>query len=221
MNLQNIYNFVSELKFNNNKIWFDTNRALYQETKIEFEQIINFLISQISVFDKSISGLDAKDCIFRIHRDVRFAKDKTPYKPYFSAYITENGRKSQFAGYYLHIELDNAFIAGGVYCPQPEALKNIRTAIVENTADFLQIIESKSLKNTFNEVWDDKLKTVPKGFDKNFEHIELIKYKSYIVSKKFDDEAVVTHNFINSVIENCKIIKPFNDFLNTAIKQCK
>jgi len=214
-----IFEFLKELMVNNNKEWFQNNKSMYQQAKKEFEIYVNELIAVVHAIDPKVGYPNAKDCIFRIFRDVRFSKDKTPYKNNFGVYIAHGGRKSPYGGYYLHIEPDNSFIGGGVYSPQPNVLKVIREIIIECSDEYKMITEDSSFKNEFPEIWGDKLKMAPKGFPKDDPNIELIKLKSYALVTQIDDNQMESKNIENKISKIFKIIKPYNDFLNTAIKE--
>lgn len=214
-----IFEFLKELTVNNNKEWFQENKPKYQQAKKEFESYVNELIAIVHAIDPTVGHPHAKDCIFRIFRDVRFSKDKTPYKNNFGAYVAHGGRKSPYGGYYLHIEPDNSFIGGGIYCPQPNVLKAVRESIVEYPDDYKKIIEDKSFKKVFPEIWGDRLKTAPKGFPKDDPNIDLIKLKSYTLITALSDKQIGSKNIENKISEVFKIMKPYNDFLNSAIKE--
>ncbi len=213
------FDFLKELSVNNNKEWFNDNKEKYQLAKEEFEAYINELITLITAIDPKIGHPHAKDCIFRIYRDVRFSKNKLPYKNNFGAYIAHGGRKSPYAGYYLHIEPDNSFFGGGLYCPQPSALKFVRESIIENADEYKQIINEKTFKKTFHEIWGDKVKTAPKGFSKNDPNIDLIRPKSYVLMSSLTDEEILAPKLEKHIIKVVKIMKPFNDFINIAVKE--
>jgi len=132
----NIIKFLTTLKENNNRDWFNKNKKWYQRSIEEFEVYVNCLIGEIQKFDVDIRFLAAKDCIFRIYRDIRFSKDKSPYKTNFGAFIVKDGRKSGNAGYYLHIEPGSSFLGGGIYMPPAETLRVVRKEIFENTKEF-------------------------------------------------------------------------------------
>ena len=212
-----VFEFLKQLSVNNNKEWFHKNKPMYQKAKIAFEEYIQFLIGETSKFDNSLKGVNAKDCIFRIFRDIRFAKDKTPYKNNFGAYIVEGGRKSIKAGYYFHIEPDNSFIGGGVYCPQSEQLLSIRSEIHKNANTFISIINNKEFKKVFPDIYGEKLKAAPRGFDKNFEHIELLKYKSYTFITRASDKEIDSNTLTKKIINTFTTLKPANDYLNKAM----
>ena len=213
-----IFSFLSDLSVNNNKDWFNQNKARYQEAKEAFEEYINKLIATVHSIDPAIGHPHAKDCIFRIFRDVRFSKDKSPYKNNFGAYIAHGGRKSPYAGYYFHVEPDNSFIGGGIYCPESNVLKGVREVIMQNPEEYKSIIEGKEFKKIFPEIWGEKLKTAPKGFDKNDPNIELIKNKSYTVVINVSDEEIKAKDVDQKIIDTFTLMKPFNDFVNQGVK---
>jgi uncharacterized protein (TIGR02453 family) len=215
---KNLIQFLSDLKENNYKEWFHENKPTYQTVKKEFEEFLAHTIANIAQFDKSVKTLEPKQCIFRINRDVRFSNDKSPYKTNFGGFIVPGGKKAENAGYYIHIEPGNCFLAGGVYMPAPDKLKAVRTEIFENADDFKKIINKKNFKNSFKEILSDgKLKTAPKGFPKDFEDIDLLRYKHYIVSKNIKEDLVTSDKFLDEINSVFKTIYPFNSFINEAI----
>lgn len=211
--------FLSELKENNYKEWFHENKPRYQKLKKEFEQFIAHTIATIAQFDPSVQNLEPKHCIFRINRDIRFSKDKSPYKTNFGGFIVPGGKKAGNAGYYIHIEPGNCFIAGGIYAPPSDKLKAVRTEIYENTDEFKKILSDKNFKNHFKGIMsDDKLKTAPKGFPKDFEDIDLLRYKHYTVAKSVADDLIASDKFADEIHETFKALYPFNEFINEGIK---
>lgn len=209
--------FLRELENNNNRDWFKANEKLYKEAKLEFSNLVSELVIEINKFDKSIGMVEPKDCIFRIFRDVRFSKNKEPYKNNFGAYIAYNGRKSMTAGYYIHIQPGASFAGGGIYSPPSDILKKIRKEIYEEPQNFKSIINEAQFKTTFGEIYGEKLKTKPKGFD-DFEDIELIRHKHYAVISSITDKELTDSNLLKQIIEIYKVQKPFNDYLNSAIQ---
>ncbi len=215
---KNLLEFLSDLKENNYKEWFHENKPIYQKLKKEFEQFVAHVIAETSQFDNSVQNLEPKHCVFRINRDVRFSKDKSPYKTNFGAYIVPGGKKSGNAGYYIHIEPEGCFLAGGVYAPPADRLKALRTEIYENTEDFKKILADSTFKKLYSNLYDkDMLKTAPKGFPKDFEDIDLLKYKHYIASRNVDDNIVVSDNFVDEVRNTFKAAYPLNKFINEGI----
>jgi len=217
--MQEVLHFLSELKENNNKEWFDLNRNRYEASRKKVLFLTEMIIHEISKFDTEIGHPDPKNCVFRIFRDVRFATDKTPYKTNMGSYIAPGGRKSISAGYYIHIEPGGSFVGGGSYCPPPDALKAIRTEIFDHPEDFNHLISKNSFRKAYPEMYDDKLKTAPKGFPKDFPEIDLLKYKSFAFTSKLDDAAVTSDLYVEKIIDSLKELYPVNRFLNAALEK--
>ncbi|MDY6800081.1 MAG: DUF2461 domain-containing protein [Bacteroidota bacterium] len=215
---KNLFPFLRELRQNNHKEWFYEHKPVYQILRKQFEQLIAQTILDITQFDNSVKTIEPKQCIFRINRDIRFSKDKSPYKNNFGAFIAPGGRNSGLAGYYIHLEPDDCLLAGGIYMPPPDRLKAVRTEIFENTEEFKQIIHHKNFKKHFGKIISDKmLKTAPKGFPKDFKDIDLLKYKHYTVIKKVHEDLVTSENFAHEIRETFKALYPFNHFINEGI----
>ncbi|MCG3166307.1 MAG: hypothetical protein POELPBGB_02085 [Bacteroidia bacterium] len=215
---QSTLKFLSALKKNNNRDWFLANKKDYDAAKKDFIDYVQKLIAGISVFDKKVSGLEAKNCVFRINRDVRFSHDKSPYKSNMGANMSQGGKKSPAASYYFHLEPGGSFLAGGIWQPEPDKLKALREDILYEPDDFKKIIGSKEFKKHYSRLWDEgKLKTAPKGFDKEHPDIDLIKYKSYIVVKNLSDREVLDKTLLKNALEAYKTVKPLNDFLNKSV----
>ncbi len=210
--------FLKKLKSNNNKEWFEKNKNQYIEAKEEFEGFVGKLIKGASKFDKKISpDLKAKDCTFRIYKDVRFSKNKTPYKNNFGASINPGGKKSLVAGYYLHVEPGAAFLAGGVYMPDAPLLNAIRQEIDYNPDGLLKILKSTSFKRYFKGLdEEDKLKTAPKGFEKDHPQLELLKNKHFVVSYKLSDKALNDKKLESTILSGFKAMHPFLEYLREA-----
>lgn len=211
--------FLSELKENNNKEWFDQNRDRYEKSRNKILFLTELVIHEISKFDTEIGVQDPKNCVFRIFRDVRFATDKTPYKTNMGSFIAKGGRKSVSAGYYIHIEPGASFVGGGSYCPPAEALKAFRTEIFDHPEDFRQLISNDSFLKVYPDMYDDKLKTAPKGFPKDFPEIDLLKYKSYAFTSRLDDSVVTSDEYVGKIVAAMKELYPVNRFLNIALEK--
>ncbi|MBI5902422.1 MAG: DUF2461 domain-containing protein [Deltaproteobacteria bacterium] len=212
------FQFLKELRNNNNRDWFNANRERYQTANAEFEDFVNIAIAGVSRFDKGIAWVTAKDCIFRIYRDVRFSKDKAPYKTHLGAWIVKGGRKSHAeAGYYIHIEPDKSILAGGAHMPPPDWLRAIRGEIHNNGKEFKKIIGSDAFKEYFKEIEGEKLQRPPQGYDAGHPDIELLKQKSYLAVHKVNDNDVMSGDFAERCKEVFKALCPFNQFLNQAI----
>jgi uncharacterized protein (TIGR02453 family) len=212
-----IFDFLRQLKQNNNREWFHANKGFYKSALAEFEILLNKLIPEIRKLDPKIGPLMPKECIFRIYRDVRFGKDKSPYKTNFGAAISPGGRKGKYAGYYIHLEPDGCFLAGGVFHPQPDVLKAIRQEIYFNAAGLKKIIQKKDFIQYFDELKGEKLKRPPKGFVADFADVDLLKYKDYLVVHGMEDELLLSGKFLDHALHVCSSIKTLNDFLNNAI----
>ncbi len=210
--------FLKKLKKNNNREWFNTNKKLYEDAKYDFEIFIFEMIQKIAEFDESVSGLEPKDCMFRIYKDVRFSKDKSPYKTNLGASINKGGRKMPYAGYYVHISPGECFLASGLYMPMPDKLLLVRNKIAARSKEFLKIVESKDFKKYFGKLWEgDSLKTAPKGFEKDHPMVHYLKMKSFIGDHIVTADKALTKNYTDYAAKVLKVIKPLNDFLNEAI----
>ena len=219
MNLQIALDFLSQLKEFNNRDWFNANKDLYNEAKNEFEEFVNILIPTIKSIDSEIDVVSAKECTFRIFRDVRFSKNKSPYKINFGAFISKGGRKSPFAGYYVHLQPGESFVGGGIYMPDSKYLRAIRTKIYENVDEYKAIINGVSFKKYFSEIYGEKLKSAPRDFPKDFPDIELLKNKHYAVTFRVDDSFWNSQKLIDSLIKIFEAQLVFNQFLNGAIQR--
>lgn len=211
------FDFLNKLKKNNNKEWFDRHRPLYEAAKKDAQVFIDELIASISKFDSAVKHLEAKKCMFRINRDIRFSKDKTPYKINIGASISPGGKGSFTAGYYIHLQPGASFLAGGMWQPEAPLLHAIRQEIDYNAKEFKKIISHKDFKKCFGALSDeDKLKTVPKGYDKTHPEIELLKNKSFIVVHDLKDKEVLSKDFLKHCSTVFKAMYPFNSFLRKA-----
>lgn len=215
--MQTIVDFLSKLEKNNNRDWFNANKNLYQTAKSDFEIFVNRLIPQIHKFDPEIGTITAKECVFRIFRDVRFSKDKSPYKTNMGGFIAKGGRKGGYAGYYLHIDMKQAFIAGGLYMPPSDILKKVRQEIMYNVDEFKSIIQSSLFQKTFGQVEGEKLKRPPKDFPADFADIDLLKFKSYTVMHPISTKVILDQNFEDYTVNIFKEMFALNHFLNKAV----
>lgn len=213
-----IIRFLKAIAKNNSREWFEKNKPKYLEAKSSFEDFLEAFHKELLTFDESLAGLNPRKQGFRIYRDVRFSKDKRPYKINMGAGFSAHGKMEQEPGYYIHIEPGKSFIAGGLYMPDSENLSRIRQEIDYNTDTFLKILNDRKFKKLFPSLDDfDKLKTAPKGYPKDHPHIDLLKHKSYIVSHYFTDKEVLDKKFAKKAAEVAKTLKPLNDFLRAAI----
>jgi uncharacterized protein (TIGR02453 family) len=219
MNFELIHKFLKDIARNNNREWFEKNKAKYLQAKLNFEDFLEALHKELLKFDVSLAGLNARKLGFRIYRDVRFSKDKRPYKINMGAGFSSGGKMMQAPGYYIHIEPGNNFVAAGMYMPDAANLAKIRQEIDYNTAAFLKILSDKKFKKYFNGLDDfDRVKTAPKGYAKDHPQIEILKNKSYIVSHAIPDKIVKDKKFVKYVSNVCKSAKNINDFLREALQ---
>jgi len=212
--------FLKDLKKNNNKPWFDEHRNQYEIARSDFQSFVESLINAIVRFDAPIGRLSVKECVFRINRDVRFSKDKSPYKSNMAAYFNKGGKKSNGAGYYVHIEPGRSFAAGGMWMPLPPDLAKIRQEIDYSFDEWKKITGNSSFKRSFSEgvQSEDVLVRPPKGYDETNRAIEYLKMKNFIVSRTFSDTEVQDKAFLKNVANTFQAMKPLVDFLNKAIE---
>ncbi len=211
--------FLKSLSKNNSREWFEKNKPKFLIAKAEFENFIGDLLKEMSGFDPSLTGLIPKKLIFRIYRDVRFSKDKRPYKTNFGAAFSSSGKGLGNPGYYLHIEPGNkSFVAVGLYQPVPDVLAKVRQEIDYNGDKLRIIMAEKKFKKLFGDFWDeDKLKRPPKGYADDHKYIEWIKLKSFIVTHELKDTELVDKKFKKHIAELYKVVMPINGFLQQAL----
>ena len=210
--------FLRNLEKNNNRDWFNENKTLYQEAQQDVISFVEKLMEEMADFDEEIGKLEAKKSVFRIYRDTRFSKDKTPYKTNFGAGLGM-GKGNKISGYYLHIEPGKSFLAGGVYKPEPSVLKTIRQEISAFGDEFKAILEQDEFRNYFRGLSvEDKLKKVPQGFEKDDKMAEYLKLKHFIVTHPISDEQLLSENAVKEFTKIFKAMKPLNDFLQTPFE---
>ncbi|HCC51868.1 MAG TPA: TIGR02453 family protein [Porphyromonadaceae bacterium] len=216
--MKDLFKFLKELQANNNRDWFKANKPRYDALHKDFTGIVRQLIDKIATFDPEVAGLDAGSCIYRIYRDIRFSHDKTPYKTHFGAYMTGyGGRTSPYGGYYLHVEPGNSLVSGGVWCPTPAMLKQLRHDIHDNIDEFIAIIEHKKFKKVYGELEGEVLKRIPDGFPKDSPYEDILKHKNFVVSAAKPEEFFYSENWMDEVAEDFRVLYPFNKFLNYTI----
>ncbi|HEX6333650.1 MAG TPA: DUF2461 domain-containing protein [Flavisolibacter sp.] len=212
--------FLSGLKKNNNKVWFDNHRAAYEAARIDFSNFIQLIIDSIQKTDTTITGLTARDCMFRINRDIRFSKDKKPYKTNFGASIKRGGRKSPFAGYYFHCEPGNSFAGGGLWMPENDVLKNVRQEIDYNVDEFLSIIRAPSFRKVYGDLYageDISLSTMPRGYEKDHPQGRYLKLKCFIAETPVSDDELVSSKLHKKTRQAFEALQPLLHFINRAI----
>jgi uncharacterized protein (TIGR02453 family) len=213
--------FLADLVANNNTDWMHANKKRYENYKKDYHNYIASLLAEMKPLDKSLEPLEIKNCTFRINRDIRFSKDKSPYKTNMGVWFTQNKFRKNSPGYYVHFEKGNSFIAGGVWCPEPDELKRIRKEIAFFHDDLEAIVNDKTFKKEFNALTRDEnntLKKAPKDFEPNHPAIEFLKLKSFTASEKIDDKLFLDKDFSKIVAQKLMALKPLNDFLNRALE---
>ena len=208
--------FLRDLRVNNSREWFAENKAIYEKEKKGFDAWTSELITEFADFE-NMDGVLLKHCSYRIYRDVRFSKNKEPYKTWFSASFSEGGRKSRLMDYYVHIEPNGAsFLGGGMYSPSPEQLAAYRQEIDYNAAGLRKIIKNPKFLAVFGEEVGESLVRIPKGFDADHADAELLKKKQLFFWKKYTDDDVCNPMFTKQLISDAKVLKPYLDFMNAV-----
>lgn len=213
--------FLKNLKKNNNKPWFDANRPMYEAAKADFLQFIQKVIDTHGKKDAAIRNLVAKDCMFRINRDVRFSKDKSPYKMHFGAAINRGGKQSvSSAGYYFHLEPGQTFTGGGIWMPQPEDLKKVRQEIDYNFDDFKKLLAAKKFKSVYGDLSHEaeyKLTRLPKGYEADNPAAEYLKLKSFIASIQIKDALLTEKDLLKTTLNAFEALQPVVEFINQSM----
>lgn len=210
--------FLKQLSRNNNKAWFDEHRSDYDAAKADFAGFIQQVIDLHGRSDSSIRNIVAKDCLFRINRDVRFSKNKAPYKTNMGASINKSGKKAEHsAGYYFHFEPGASFVGGGIWMPPADTLRKIRQEIDYNLKEFTGILRNRSFKSVYGELDDSpefKLSRVPRGYEPDNPAAEYLKYKSYLATLPLSDEELTSKNLVTKVGKAFAALQPLLEFLN-------
>lgn len=212
--------FLSQLKKNNNKPWFDAHRAQYEAARIDFTNFIQLVIDALQKSDTNITGITAKDSQFRINRDIRFSKDKRPYKENFGAFIARGGKKSIYAGYYFHLAPGNSFAGGGLWQPEPANLKKVRQEIDYNWEEFQSIVKNKTFKKTFDDLYkgeDMSLKRMPKGYEEDHPAIDYLKLQSLIAETTFTDNELTKSTLHKKTLSAFQALQPLLNFINRSL----
>ena len=213
--------FLKDLSKNNDRSWFELHRKQYDDAKTDFEDFIQSVIDRHSKKDEDLKEQIAKQCIFRINRDIRFSKDKSPYKTNMGASMSRGGKKSTYAGYYFHLEPGKSFIGGGLWMPEPDKMKKVRQEIDYCFDEFKQITGSRKFKATYGELYTGegiKLSKVPQGFEKDNPAAEWLKLKSWLAMKNITDADLASKDLLKKTTEAFDTLQPMIKFLNRAIE---
>jgi len=214
---QSTLDFLSDLKKNNQREWYHANKDRFKDAQQNFVDFVAMLLFRISEFDAEMIGTEPKSCLFRIYRDIRFSKDKTPYKTWFSAGMNPGGRKRMGAGYYISVNPEGSYIAGGVWHPDKDTLSGIREYIVGWPNQFESIVNDKGFKATFGELGGDRLKVAPKGYAKDHPQIEWLRYKDFIVSRAMSNTDLQSDRCLDISYDVYQQMAEFIAYLRKAI----
>ncbi len=218
---QSSLQFLKDLRKNNQWEWFEKNRKKYESTKHDIEVFTADIIKKTGSFDDSVAHLQPKECLFRINRDVRFSKDKSPYKTHLGIYLSKGGKKAVFAGYYFHFEPGKSFAASGLWMPMAPELKKIRQEIDYSAEEFQQICNRKKFRSLFGDFERGKeevLSRPPKGYDESNPAIGYLKLKSWIVTRAITDAELTTKGLSKKVAGYFEVAHPLVNFFNRALE---
>lgn len=215
--VNDILNYLHDIANNNTREWFHANRDRYDDVRTHFEEIVRGLLVRIGQFDSSISHLEVKDCVYRFYRDVRFSQDKAPYKRHFGCYINAKGRKALRGGYYFHLQPDENMIAGGTWYLPGNILREVRYSILEDIDGFRDIVEKPEFREAFPQLGYDSLKTMPKGFPKDFAYPEYLRIKVYSCFNNLSNSYFDRSDWLDDIARKFEVSKPFIDFINDTI----
>jgi uncharacterized protein (TIGR02453 family) len=210
--------FLKQLEQNNNRDWFQENKSAFEAAQDNVTALAGYLIGEIGKFDPAVASLEPKSCVFRIYRDIRFSKDKSPYKTNLGAYISPGGRKSMQPGYYIHIQPGQCFVAAGKHMPDAGELLKIRKAIANDPKSFKKIVEKPSFLKDFGGLHGERLSRPPKGFSEDSPAIDYLKLKSYTVAKDYRNKKLITSaDFPKAVVKDFKAMLPLVNYLRAAL----
>ena len=213
--------FLDDLKKNNNRDWFQDNKKRYEIFKKDYHQLVSDFLDVMKPLDPSLELLEVKNCTFRINRDIRFSKDKSPYKAHLGVWMSTGAKGANRAGYYVHIEKGASFIAGGFYSPEAEDLKKVRKEIAFFHDDLEAILADKNFKKEFGSLdinETNSLKSMPRGYEKDHPAIAFLKLKSFTATQKYDIAEVTQKDFVAKMSKKLIALKPLNEFINRALE---
>ncbi len=220
MSVQKSLIFLEDLKQNNNREWFLANKKRYDEYKHDYHKFIEEMLAAMIPLDDSLKHLTVKDCAFRINRDIRFSKDKTPYKTHLPVWMSAGQKNTNLAGYYIQLEKGASFITGGVHWPESADLKKIRKEIAFFYDDLEKIVSEKEFRNIFGQLDRDEnyvLKNAPKDYEKDHPAIEFLKLKCFTATQKINDDMLNHKDLAKELASRLIALKPLIEFLNRAL----
>ncbi len=214
---EEIFAFLKELGANNNREWFHEHKAQYLAAREAFEDFTADFINLVSEYDPSVGTPEVKNSIYRINRDIRFSNDKTPYKTNFCCFVARGGKKSRLPGYFLSISPSDSMMGNGLYCLDAAELKKVRTEICNFPEEITSIVEDELFRATYR-LWDNALKTFPKGYETGFHGDYLLKYKALSAYAELSDDEVLADDFEKRLARRIEIAVPMNAFLTRALE---
>lgn len=206
-----LFSFFSKLKQNNNRDWFQSNKAEFKLLEGQVKLFMKEIEQNLQIHDKI-----EKAKMFRIYRDVRFSKNKTPYKTHFGLAFHRE-KPALRGGYYLHLEPENSFLGVGFWAPEKEDLQRIRKELEIDAEEYCQIMDNKAFKKHWGSLSGEEVKTAPKGFSKEHPNIDLIKKKQHVFIKNFSDQEVLSSDFIRVIDTHFQNIRPFFDYMSHVL----
>lgn len=215
--MKEIFQFLRDLAANNDRAWFHENKERYDSVAAKIKLIAAEMIAHVSSFEPAAASLEPQQTLYRIYRDTRFSPDKRPYKTWMGIYVNPRGRKSMHGGYYLHLEPGECMVAGGCWWLDSKVLKEVREDIVLNLEKFRDIVEKPTFKKLYKTIGSEHLKTIPKGFAKDFPYPEYIRPKNYIVYRSLPDNFFLDNDWQKEVTKLFRLMKPFVDFINETV----
>jgi len=216
--VKRILSFLGDLGKNNDREWFEANRGRYDEARGAFLGLVGELLGGLAAVDETVGGVSPAECVFRINRDVRFSKDKSPYKANMGALLGPLGRKSGARSYYFHLEPGgNSMLAGGLYAPEPAQLARVRDAIARDPKPLKRILSRPDFVAAFGGLAGESLKTAPRGYPEDHPEIELLRKKQFLVVRSLSDAAAARSDLVPRAIEAYRAMKPFLVWLESVL----
>ena len=218
--MKSILDFLQDLSANNDRTWFEANRDRYKQIKKRMDEVAAEFIEAVAAFDPAVEGVQVKDATYRIYRDTRFSKDKSPYKTWFGVYVCPRGKKSGFSGYYMHVEPDqnHYMLCTGAYCPTAGEIKSVREEIMTEGEAFVEAIEAAE---GFEVDWSSALKRMPQGWSAEDQHSEYYRLRNFLLVKLVDKEYFLRPDAIQQAAKDMQCTRTFNDTLNRAIEYAR
>ena len=218
--MKSILDFLSELSEHNDRTWFEANRDQYKQVKKRMDEVAAEFIEAVAAFDPAVEGVQVKDATYRIYRDTRFTKDKSPYKTWFGVYVCPRGKKSGFSGYYMHVEPDqnHYMLCTGAYCPTAGEIRSVREEIMTEGDAFVESIEAAT---GFEVDWSSALKRMPQGWSAEDQHSEYYRLRNFLLVKLVDKDYFLRPDAIQQAAKDMQCTRPFNDTLNRAIEYAR